>query len=77
MTKKCPRRHGCRALVAEGSGWTQMPVASVEMQKAVANASFFAASTTPPAVIPASSTHRHIVPRSRSRPSRAKRSSWR
>ena len=53
-------------------------MASVAMQKAVASASCLAAWTTvAPQVAPASSTHRHMVPRSTGQPSRAKPSSMR
>ena len=73
-----PLRQGRRCLSGLGPGCTRTPVASVAMQKAVQIASWRATATTvAPKVAPASSSHRHIVPRSTGSPSRAKRFSIR
>ncbi|MGD0680095.1 MAG: hypothetical protein ABSC94_32335 [Polyangiaceae bacterium] len=65
--------------VWQGMGWIATPVASVDKQNAVAMASLRAASTSrvikilgrqmQPRVAPTCSEYRHIVPRSRAKPS--------
>jgi hypothetical protein len=78
LHQEMSRRHPLRGLSPPGIGCTSTPVASVAMQNAVRSASSrMAATTVAPTVAPASSAHRHMVPRSSGVPARAARSSWR